>query len=74
MAAVMIGMLPVLGAPWVGILYMLAALVLVTVRRPWSFLLYGVRVDRHGAARRRPGRVKGSPSTLRSMTNVIRRW
>jgi hypothetical protein len=42
MAAVMIGMLPVLGAPWVGILYMLAALVLVTVRRPWSFLLYGV--------------------------------
>jgi len=44
MAAVMIGMLPVLGAPWVGILYMLAALVLVTVRRPWSFLLYGVLV------------------------------
>ncbi len=43
-AAVMIGMLPVIGAPWVGTLYMLAALVLVAVRRPWSFLLYGVLV------------------------------
>jgi len=41
-AAVMIGMLPVIGPPWVGILYMLAALVLVTVRLPWSLLLYGV--------------------------------
>src|SRR6266851_3480506 len=44
MAAVIIGMLPVIGVPWVGILYILTALVLVTVRRPWSFLLYGVLV------------------------------
>ena len=44
MAAVIIGMLPVVGAPWVGVLYMLAALVLVSVRRPLSFLLYGVLV------------------------------
>jgi len=44
LAAVIIGMLPVVGYPWVGTLYMLAALVLVSVRRPWSFLLYGVLV------------------------------
>lgn len=43
-AAVMIGMLPVIGAPWVGILYMLAALVLVSVRWPWALLLYGILV------------------------------
>jgi signal transduction histidine kinase len=44
MAAVIIGMLPVVGIQWVGTLYVLAALVLVTVRRRWSFLLYGVLV------------------------------
>ena len=39
-AAVIIGMLPVVGIQWVGTLYSLAALVLVSLRRPWSFLLY----------------------------------
>jgi len=43
-AAVIIGMLPVVGIQWVGTLYSLAALVLVSLRRPWSFLLYGVLV------------------------------
>jgi two-component system sensor histidine kinase DesK len=40
LAAVMFGMIPVVGVSWVGILYMLAALVLVILRMPWSLLAY----------------------------------
>lgn len=44
MAAVMFAMLPVVGVGWVGILYVLAALVLVSVRLPWSLLLFAALV------------------------------
>jgi signal transduction histidine kinase len=44
LAAVMVGMIPVVGVGWVGILYMLAALVLVAFRPPWSLLPYAALV------------------------------
>jgi hypothetical protein len=44
MAAVMFAMIPVVGVGWVGILYMLATLVLVGVRPPWSLLLFATLV------------------------------
>jgi two-component system sensor histidine kinase DesK len=36
----MFGMIPVVGVSWVGILYMLGALVLVILPIPWSLLVY----------------------------------
>ncbi len=44
MAVVIIGMLPVAGIQWIGTLYTLAALVLVSVRPPWSLLLFAALV------------------------------
>jgi hypothetical protein len=44
MAAVLFGMVPVVGVMGVGLLYVLAALVLVCVRLPWSLLLFGALV------------------------------
>jgi len=40
LAALAIGMVPVIGLGWLGALYGLAALVLVNVRPPWSLLLF----------------------------------
>jgi hypothetical protein len=51
LAAVMFGMIPVVGVSWVGILYMLAALVLVLLPTPWAFVAYAALV-----ATPRPGR------------------
>lgn len=42
LAALIIGMIPVAGLDWVGALYVLAALVLTTVRPPWSLLVFAV--------------------------------
>lgn len=39
-AGVMFAMIPLVGVGWVGILYMLGALVLVGLRQPWSLVLY----------------------------------
>jgi two-component system sensor histidine kinase DesK len=39
LAALVIGMIPVIGVGWLGALYGLTALVLVSVRPPWSLLL-----------------------------------
>lgn len=39
-AVVIIGMVPVVGVGWLGTLYVLAAMVLVSVRPPWSFLAF----------------------------------
>jgi two-component system sensor histidine kinase DesK len=44
LAAVMFGLIPVVGVGWVGILYMLGALVLASLRPPWSLLLYAALV------------------------------
>ena len=44
LAAVMFGMIPVVGVGWLGILYMLGALLLAGVNAPWSLLLYGALV------------------------------
>jgi two-component system, NarL family, sensor histidine kinase DesK len=38
MAAVVLGVLPVLGVPWLGALYPLAASALCVLRGPWSYL------------------------------------
>jgi hypothetical protein len=40
LAAVTIGMVPVVGVGWLGTLYELAALVLVSLRPPWSLLAF----------------------------------
>jgi two-component system sensor histidine kinase DesK len=44
MAAVIFGVMPVVGVGWVGILYVLAGLTLVSFRPPWSFVLFGAFV------------------------------
>jgi two-component system, NarL family, sensor histidine kinase DesK len=41
-AAVIIGTFPLVGVDWLGALYPLATLVLITVRVPWSLLLFTV--------------------------------
>jgi two-component system sensor histidine kinase DesK len=40
LAGIMFGIVPVVGVGWVGILYVLAALMLVVPPRPWSLLLF----------------------------------
>ena len=42
LAAVMLGMIPLVGVGWIGILYMLGTLLLAGLRPPWSLLLYGM--------------------------------
>ncbi len=44
MAAVVLGMVPVIGAGWLGMTYVLGALVLVYVRQPWSYALFAALV------------------------------
>jgi len=44
LAVVVIGMVPVVGVDWLATLYGLAALVLVSVRLPWSLLLFAALV------------------------------
>jgi two-component system sensor histidine kinase DesK len=44
MAALIIGMVPVAGLDWLGAFYILAALVLITLRLPWSLLMFAALV------------------------------
>jgi two-component system, NarL family, sensor histidine kinase DesK len=50
MAFVTVVPLPVLGTGWLGAAYMLGALVLVSLRRPWSFIVFGAIVVGAGVA------------------------